>query len=258
MTMTDQILTTVESGVMTIRINRPQKKNALTVAMYGAMAESLQTAESDKSIRVVLLTGAEGVFSAGNDILDFMQNPPFDVNSPVATFLITIVGAQKPIVAAVNGVAIGVGTTMLLHCDLVYAGENARFHLPFVNLALVPEAGSSYLLPRMAGHQRAAEMLMLGDPFDAQTAREFGFVNAVLADDEVEAKAMAVARELAAKPPAALRLTKALLKRSTAEAVQETIYHELGQFRQLLQSPEAVEAFTAFMERRKPDFSQFS
>lgn len=256
--MTDHILTTVDNGVMTIRINRPEKKNALTVAMYGTMGASLQAAESDNNVRVVLITGAEGIFSAGNDIMDFMQNPPFDVNSPVASFLMAIVKAQKPIVAAVNGVAIGVGTTMLLHCDLVYAGENARFHLPFVDLALVPEAGSSYILPRMMGHQRAAELLMLSNPFDAQTAREFGFVNEVLSDDEVEAKAMAVARDLAAKPPAALRLTKALIKRGSAEAVEETIYHELGQFRQLLQSPEATEAFTAFMERRKPDFSKFN
>jgi len=256
--MTDHILTTVDNGVMTIRINRPEKKNALTVAMYGAMGESLQAAESDDHVRVVLITGTANIFSAGNDIMDFMQNPPFDVNSPVANFLMAIVKAQKPIVAAVNGVAIGVGTTMLLHCDLVYAGENARFHLPFVDLALVPEAGSSYILPRMMGHQRAAELLMLSDSFDAQTAREFGFVNEVLPDDGVEARAMAVARALAAKPPAALRLTKALIKRGSAEAVEETIYHELGQFRQLLQSPEATEAFTAFMERRKPDFSKFN
>ncbi len=256
--MTDHILTTVDNGVMTIRINRPAKKNALTVDMYGAMGQSLQAAEEDDTVRVVMITGTADTFSAGNDILDFIQNPPFDVNSPVASFLMAIVGAQKPIVAAVNGVAIGVGTTMLLHCDLVYAGENARFHLPFVDLALVPEAGSSYILPRMMGHQRAAELLMLSDPFDAQTAREFGFVNEVLPDDEVEARAMAAAQALAAKPPAALRLTKALIKRGSAEAVEETIYHELGQFRQLLQSPEATEAFTAFMERRKPDFSKFN
>ena len=256
--MTDQILSSIEDGVMTIRINRPEKKNALTVAMYAAMHEALQTADDDDSVRVVLITGAEGVFSAGNDIMDFIQNPPFDEDSPVGLFLQALVRARKPVVAAVNGVAIGIGTTMLLHCDLVYAGEGARFHLPFVNLALVPEAGSSYLLPRMAGHQRAAQLLMLGDPFDAATAREIGFVNEVLPDGEVEERALTIARELAAKPPAALRLTKALLKRGSAQALEETIHYELNQFRDLLQSPEAMEAFTAFMERRKPDFSKFS
>lgn len=256
--MTDQILTSIDDGVMTIRINRPEKKNALTVAMYGALADAMQSAATDDAVRVALIAGAPGAFSAGNDIMDFMENPPFDANSPVAAFLLAIVSAPKPVVAAVNGVAVGVGATMLLHCDLVYAGESARFHLPFVNLALVPEAGSSYLLPRMAGHQRAAELLMLGNPFDAQTAHEIGFVNEVVGDDAVESRALAVARELAAKPPAALRLTKALLKRGAAEKLEETIYHEMGQFSSLLRSPEAAEAFTAFMERRKPDYSRFS
>ncbi len=256
--MTDQILSSIDDGVMTIRINRPEKKNALTVAMYAAMHEALQGADADDSVRVILITGTADVFSAGNDILDFIQNPPFDEDSPVGLFLQGIVRARKPVVAAVNGVAIGIGTTMLLHCDLVYAGEGARFRLPFVNLALTPEAGSSYLLPRMVGHQRAAELLMLGETFDAATAREIGFVNEVLPDEEVETKALAIAHELAAKPPAALRLTKALLKRGSAQALEETIRYELDQFRDLLQSPEAMEAFTAFMERRKPDFSKFS
>ncbi len=256
--MTDQILSSINDGVMTIRINRPEKKNALTVDMYAAMNEALQAADTDDSVRVVLITGAEGVFSAGNDIQDFIQNPPAGEDSPVGLFLQGMVRARKPVVAAVNGVAVGIGTTMLLHCDLVYAGEGARFRLPFVNLALTPEAGSSFILPRMVGHQRAAELLMRGETFDAATAREMGFVNEVLPDDRVETRALTIAHELAVKPPTALRLTKALLKRGFAQSLEEAIRYELIQFRDLLQSPEAMEAFTAFMERRKPDFSKFS
>jgi enoyl-CoA hydratase/carnithine racemase len=170
----------------------------------------------------------------------------------------TLIGAQKPIVAAVQGPAVGVGTTMLLHCDLVYASEQARFHLPFVNLALVPEAGSSYMLPQMSGHQRAAELLMLGEPFDAQTAHEAGFVNAVVADDAVLDVAAEKAADLAAKPPAALRLTKALLKGGAQAQITEAVQVEASHFAELLHSPEALEAFTAFVERRQPDFSKFA
>ena len=256
--MTELIVRQIEDGVMTIRINRPQKKNALTVAMYEGLADAIQAADEDDDVRVMLLRGTDGVFCAGNDIQDFLQWPPFDESSQVVRFLMTLIHARKPIVAAVQGPAVGVGTTMLFHCDLVYAGEGARFSLPFVNLALVPEAGSSYMLPQMFGHQRAAELLMLGEPFDAQMASEAGFVNAIYADDQVIAIAEEKARQLAAKPPAALRLTKALLKRGSQPQIAEAVRVEAGHFAELLQSPEATEAFTAFMERRQPDFSKFS
>ncbi len=256
--MTDRILTSIDDGVMTIRINRPEKKNALTVEMYAAMNGALRAADADDDVRVVLITGTQDVFSAGNDIQDFIRNPPSDEGSPVGLFLQEMVHARKPVVAAVNGVAVGIGTTLLLHCDLVYAGEGARFRLPFVDLALTPEAGSSFILPRMVGHQRAAELLMLAEAFDAAAAREIGFVNEVLPDDRVEARALAAARELAAKPPTALRLTKALLRRGSARSLEETIGYEMDRFWERLRSPEAREAFTAFVERRKPDFSKFS
>ncbi|MCB9139297.1 MAG: enoyl-CoA hydratase [Caldilineaceae bacterium] len=255
--MSDLIVRSVADGVMTVRINRPEKKNALTVAMYDGLSQAIAAAEGDDAVRVLLLTGTDGVFSAGNDIMDFLQWPPFDESSPVVQFLMNLTQARKPIVAAVQGPAVGIGTTMLLHCDLVYAGAGTRFQLPFVNLGLVPEAGSSVILPAGFGYQRAAELLMLGEPFDAQTAQAAGFVTAIYPDDEVSAAAAAVAGQLAAKPPQAVRLTKALLKRATAPAVSGAIQVESGHFAALLQSPEAEEAFTAFMERRKPDFSRF-
>lgn len=255
--MSEHIAVDVTGAVMTVRMQRPEKKNALTRAMYTALTDALRQADEDPGVRVVLLRGTDDCFTSGNDITDFMQAPPVDDSSPVFQFLRAIVTAQTPLVAAVTGPAVGIGTTMLLHCDLVYAGESARLHLPFVNLALVPEAGSSLMLPRMAGHVRAAELLMLGEPFGAATAQEFGLVNAVLPDGEVHARALDVAAKLAAKPPAALRLTKSLLKRSQRAEVEETIAYEARFFAERLQSPEAAEAFQAFMERRKPDFSRF-
>ena len=255
--MSDHIDIKIADSIQTVRFNRPEKKNALTMDMYSAMTEALRDADANADIRVTLITGGETMFTAGNDILDFLQTPPMDEQSPVVQFLFTISTAEKPIVAAVNGVAVGVGTTMLLHCDLVYAGENARLQLPFVNLALVPEAGSSLLLPQMMGHQRAAELLLLGDFFSAETGREAGFITQVCPDDQVLATAQAAALQLAAAPPAALRTAKALMKQANAERLQETIRTEAGYFGRMLQSPEAIEAFQAFTERRKPDFSKF-
>ena len=256
--MTDLIVRQVADGVMTIRMNRPEKKNALTVAMYEGLSAAIREAEADDAVRVMLIRGADGVFCAGNDIQDFLQWPPFDESSPVVQFLMNLIGARKPVVAAVQGPAVGIGTTMLLHCDLVYAGEGARFQLPFVNLALVPEAGSSLILPHIFGHQRAAELLMLGEPFDAEKAQAAGFITAIHPDADVEPVAAGAAAALAAKPPHALRLTKALLKRTTQPAVAEAVQVEAGHFADLLRSPEALEAFTAFMERRQPDFSKFA
>lgn len=255
--MTSHILTETKEQILTITINRPEKKNALTRAMYAALAEAINRANDDSGVRVLLITGSGDSFTSGNDIMDFLQQPPTDETTPVSHFLQAIATAQKCLVAAVNGLAIGVGTTMLLHCDLVYAAASARLQLPFVNLGVVPEAGSSYLLPRLMGHQRAAELLMLGEPFSAMKGREVGIINEVVADEALFAQAWGVAQKLAAKPPAALRLTKALL-RENGRFTREAMQREGAHFRDRLQSPEAIEAFTAFMERRPPDFSQFS
>jgi enoyl-CoA hydratase/carnithine racemase len=256
--MPDNVLVAVEERICRIQMHRPEKKNALTAAMYAALADAVLAAGADPAVRVLLIAGTESVFSAGNDIADFAGGFSMDEGSPVVRFLDALVGAAKPIVAAVNGPAIGIGTTMLLHCDLAYAGRSARFQLPFVNLGLVPEAGSSYLLPRMVGHARAAELLMLGEPFDAETARACGIVNAVVDDAEALPRALAAAHALAAKPPAALRLTKQMLKQAGGDTLRQVIRAEAEQFRARLAAPEAAEAFQAFMERRKPDFSRFA
>lgn len=255
--MSDLILLTDQAGVRHIQINRPQKKNALLGEMYAALSAALEEASTDDAIRAVVISGSGGNFTAGNDIGDFLQNPPRDPSSPVLAFLGSLPAFPKPLVAGVQGVAVGIGTTLLLHCDLVYAGESARFMLPFVNLGLVPEAGSSLLLPQMAGHQRAAELLLLGEMFGPHKAVEVGIVNQVMPDDKVIEHSLKMAATLAAKPPSAVRLTKALLKRANGVALTETMAVEMDSFRKCLTSPEAQEAFQAFLERRPPDFSQF-
>lgn len=247
-----------EQGICIIEFNRPEKKNAITAAMYGAMADALLAAEADASVRVILFSGAGGIFTAGNDLDDFLKQPPAGETSPVFRFMEALRNAGKPVVAAVGGAAIGIGTTMLLHCDLVYASDNAKFSLPFVQLGLCPEFGSSLLLPRLSGHQRAAEKLMLGEPFSAQEAHQLGLVNRVLDADGLMAFAQAQAAKLAALPGSSLRATKRLMKRADADAVAAQIAQEGAQFRQMLSAPEAKEAFTAFFEKRKPDFSRFS
>lgn len=250
-------INTMRAGrVLQIQINRPDKKNALTAEMYQAMADALRASDEDAGVRALLIHGGDA-FTAGNDLEDFFKHPPQRSNSPVARFLEAISQAQKPIVAAVGGVAIGVGTTLLLHCDLVYADTTARFQLPFVNLGLVPEAASSYLLPLLAGHQRAAEMLLLGAPFDASKARECGIVNEVMAKEQLFETAMRAAQILAEKPAASVRLTKALMKRAAAKQIAEAMNAEAEHFYARLTSPEAKEAFGAFLEKRKPDFSKF-
>lgn len=255
--MSDTVQVAIEDAIAHIQINRPEKKNALTIAMYAALADALRRAESDDSVRVVLFSGAESAFCAGNDLSDFLQAPPIDESSPAFQFLHVLASAQKPLVAAVRGVAIGIGVTMLLHCDLVYAGRGARFQLPFVNLGLVPEAGSSLLLPQMLGHRGAAALLMLGDAFDADAAHAAGIVNAVVPDGEVLPIAQVAAHALAAKAPEALRLTKQLMKSHNQPALNTAMTTEARIFSQRLTSAEATEAFQAFFERRKPDFSQF-
>lgn len=249
----------LNNGIADIEINRPEKKNALTRAMYDAMADALAQAGDNPAVRVVLIRGQPNVFTSGNDLQDFMNFKSDEAleSGPVYRFLHGISGAAKPIIAAVNGAAIGIGTTMLLHCDLVYAGESATLQLPFVNLGLCPEAASSFLLPRLAGHQRAAELLLFGEPFSAQYAREIGLVNEVVRDDEVLERALARARQLAAQPPASVRITKQLLKQAQAAEVLRVMSEEGRQFAARLASAEAKEAFLAFFEKRKPDFSRF-
>jgi enoyl-CoA hydratase/carnithine racemase len=255
---TEHVQTGFEDGILTLRFNRPEKKNALTLAMYTALVEALKWANEKDAVRVVLLTGGDGCFTSGNDLVDFMNSPPLGDESPVMQFLIAISQTKKPIVAAVSGAAVGVGATMLLHCDLVYAGTSALFQMPFVNLGLCPEAGSTLLLPRMMGHQRAAELLLLGEPFSAETAREVGIVSVVCPNGELLETAGRKARQLAAQPAAAVRAAKALMKQDYAFHLQQAIREEGALFLERLKSPEATEGIRAFLERRRADFSQFS
>jgi len=255
--MSEHVEVETRDAVLHVRLDRPEKKNALTLEMYSALAGALEAAQDDPAVRVVLLTGTGDAFTAGNDLGDFLQRPPTDESSPVLRFLNALISAQKPVVAAVNGLAVGVGTTLLLLCDLVYAARSARFQLPFTSLGLVPEAGSSLLLPQRVGLARAAELLLLGEPFDAEQALGMGLVSAVFEDDELASGAEERARRLAAQPPTAVRLTKSLMRRAERAALPDQMKEESALFLERLRSPEAREAMQAFMERRKPDFSRF-
>ena len=249
------ILVHTEAGVATITLNRLARKNSLTAAMYGAMADAVAAAQDDPAVRVVVLQGHETVFSAGNDIGDFLHQPPAGQDSPVFRFLRGIAGFPKPLLAAVCGPAVGIGTTMLFHCDLVYAGDNAAFSMPFVNLGLCPEAASSLLAPQLLGYHRAAEALLLGEPFMAEAALEVGLVNRVVPPMEANGYAQAQAKKLAAKPLSALVETKRLMKQGQQRLVLQQMADEGASFGRMLQEPAAKEAFTAFMEKRRPDFS---
>lgn len=255
--MNDHILVSQDAGILKIQLNRPEKRNALTAAMYAAMSDALDRAEVDPEIRVVFITGTTDCFTSGNDVVDFVQNPPSGVQSPVFRFLQLVTTFKKPIVAAVNGHAVGIGTTLLLHCDLIYAAESTVFQAPFVNLGLCPEAASSYLLPALVGLPKAAEILMLGEPFNAETALRYGLVNAVLPDHECQKIAYEKANKLAAQPAAAVRLTKQLMRKTRAEPVTKAMAEESQHFIAMLKSPEAEEAMSAFLQKRKPDFSKF-
>jgi len=244
-------------GICQIRITRPERRNALTHAMYTALHEAVTAAEADSAVRVLMISGAGQCFTSGNDLQDFLQHPPQDETAPVMVLLDTLLHARKPIVAAVSGHAVGIGTTLLLHCDLVYCDTTARFQLPFANLGLCPEAGSSYLLPLMAGHRRAAELLMLGQPFSPETAREIGLVNEVVSPEALPALALARARQLADQPSAAVLLTKSLLRKAPYAELAAHMKFEGQHFMARLSSPEAIEAFTAFQEKRQPNFRQF-
>jgi enoyl-CoA hydratase/carnithine racemase len=247
-----EVQVTTQEGVCEIALARPKRKNALTLAMYSAMTEALAVAGREPAVRAVLLHGEGGNFTSGNDLNDFMQNPLVGEDSPVGRFLQALSTFEKPVAAAVEGHAIGVGTTLLLHCDLVWAAPTARFQLPFVNLALVPEAASSYLLPRLCGHARAAELLFFGEPFDAATAKDLGLINGVA--DGVVAHARARVRQLADKPAESLRLTKRLLRAPLADEVKRRIRAEGEIFVERLASDELREAITAFFEKRPPRF----
>ncbi|MDQ1258710.1 MAG: enoyl-CoA hydratase [Pseudomonadota bacterium] len=250
------ILIHIEAGVQTLTINRVAKKNSLTPAMYATLAHALDHAAENADIRVTVLQGDLTVFCAGNDIEDFLQRTPQSGESPAFVFLRAIAQHPKPLIAAVCGPAVGVGTTLLFHCDLVYAGDNAAFSMPFVNLGLCPEAASSLLVPQMLGYHRAAEALLLGEPFMAEAALEVGLVNRVVPPSQANAMAQSQARKLAAKPLGALVETKRLMKKGQAAQVQAQMAEEGGSFARLLQEPAAREAFTAFLEKRKPDFSK--
>ena len=250
-----EILTHVDAGVMTLTINRLARKNSITAAMYDALADALDAANHDTAVHVVVIQGHETIFSAGNDIGDFLNKPPATSESPVFRFLRGISSFPKPVIASVCGPAVGIGTTLLLHCDLVYAGDNAAFSMPFVNLGLCPEAASSFLAPQLMGYARAAEALLLGEPFSAESALEMGLINRIVPPGEANALAQRQALKLAGKPMTSLMETKRLMKKGNSAMVAERMAEEGASFGRMLQEPAAREAFTAFMEKRRPDFS---
>ncbi|MCA2977979.1 MAG: enoyl-CoA hydratase [Myxococcaceae bacterium] len=250
----DDVETTRDGATLLVRFARPAKKNALTIAMYERLNAALAEAAADPGVRAVVFGSTSETFTAGNDLGDFMQDPPTGESSPVFRFIAALAAFEKPLLAAVDGKAIGVGLTMLLHCDFVYATERASFVTPFVNLGLVPEAGSSLLLPRLLGHVRAAEMLLLGQPISAGQAHAWGLVNALLPPDEVLPRALATAKLLSERAPTALKLSKRLMKDSAA--LKARMSEEGALFVERLQSAEVAEAIGAFFEKRTPDFSK--
>ena len=256
-TQSNHVTTSTEGRVRTIVLNRPEKKNALTLAMYEGLTNELQRAAEDPTIRVVVVTGVDGVFTSGNDLADFQEAGGLGEDAPVFRFIQALPRFPKPLIAAVNGMAVGIGTTMLPHCDLVYASSTAIFLTPFTRLGVTPEAGSSVLLPLIAGLQRATELLMLGETFDVERAREAGLVNEIVSPENLPDRVSERAKALAALPPAAVRQTKKLLRDGLPGNLGEVIAQEGTIFRDRLKSPEAQEAFAAFFEKRPADFSQF-
>jgi enoyl-CoA hydratase/carnithine racemase len=251
-----EILTERSGSILRITLNRPAKKNAMTSSMYVELAQILNDAAQDDDVLVVLWTGAGDSFSAGNDLEDFLKNPPSPGESPQAQLASALLNFEKPLIAAVKGAAFGGGTTLLTHCDFVYAGESARFQLPFVNLGLVPEFGSSWSLPARSGYIRAAELILLGQPFDAKVATEIGLVTRVVPDEKLLATATETAEKLARKPPGALQACKRVMKHSQREQIAQAIKVENEEFASRVRSAEAKEAFTAFLEKRPPDFKK--
>ncbi len=252
-----QILARQEEHVCFLNFNRPERKNALSLAMYAALADVIIAANDDATVRVLVLSGADDFFTSGNDLLDFMNDPQIRDDHPVVRFMRALQDSAKPVVAVVRGHAIGIGTTLLLHCDLVYAASDARMQLPFVNLGLCPEYASSYLLPRLLGHQKAAELLLLGKAFSGADAAEWGLVTAAVPADELAAYAAEKILALAAQPPAAVKRTKELLKQSSRSSIETALQAEFIGFAEGLHSEECKESVTAFFEKRAPDFSKF-
>lgn len=251
----DHVQTELKAGVLRITIDRPEKKNALTSAMYTGLAEAVEQGEAKADIRVILLHSNGDSFTAGNDLEDFVANPwKGQTVPPALRFIAAVAGAKKPIIAAIQGATVGIGVTILLHCDLVYAADNAKLITPFVNLGIVPEAGSTVLLPALIGHQRSAELLMLSTPLSAQRAYELGIINAVVSLDALLPTAMAAAGKLAEKPIAALLATKALLRKTGKTELDRAIREEVEVIAERLDSPETREALLAFLEKRQPDF----
>lgn len=259
MSASENISTRLEDGILSIYINRPDKKNALTQDMYTALCEALDELDSNPQARVGFITGTPDCFTAGNDLADFLNSPPTPGSEPpVFRFLKTLPRVEKPLVAAVNGPAVGIGTTLLLHCDLVYAAREAKLQLPFASLGACPEAGSALLLPQTMGYQKAAELLMLCDFFSGEQGKELGLINEVFSADDYQEKAYAQAKRIALQPASSMRVTKMLLKKSNEKALADIMEIEMDYFARMLRSPEAKEAISAFMEKRKPDFTQFN
>ncbi|MEP6608523.1 MAG: enoyl-CoA hydratase [Burkholderiaceae bacterium] len=252
------IAATSVNGVARIEIARPEKKNAITAAMYQSMRDAIAAAHDDPAVRAILIHGQRDVFTAGNDLEDFAKNPPADMNAPVFQFMQALGYAEKPVVAAVNGAAVGIGTTLLMHCDLVYCADNSVFSMPFVSLGLCPEFASSLLVPLNAGYHRAAEKLLLADPISAAEALEMKIVNRVLPRDDVLDYAIKQAERFNRLPPASVRATKRLMRSSWKTLTEKVIVDEATLFGKMLRSAEAKEAFAAFFERRAPDFSSFT
>jgi enoyl-CoA hydratase/carnithine racemase len=252
----NEIVTERSGSVLRVQLNRPAKKNAMTSSMYVTLADVFNGAAKDEQTRVVLWHGAGDSFSAGNDVEDFLKNPPGPGESPQARLMYALLDFEKPLIAAVQGAAIGGGTTMLTHCDFVYAGESAKFQMPFINLAVVPEFGSSCTVPARFGHIRAAELILLGLPFDAKRAADLGFVTQVVPDQNLLATASETARKLAAKPADALQASKRLMKRSFREQIKAAMKAENEEFSVQVRSQDAKEALTAFLEKRAPDFTK--
>ena len=252
----DDIVTEHAGSILRVQFNRPTKRNAMTSAMYVALAGILSEAASDENTRIVLWHGAGDSFCAGNDIEDFLKNPPGAGESPQAQLMKALIEFDKPLIAGVQGAAIGGGTTMLLHCDFVYAGESAKFQMPFINLALVPEFGSSAIVPSRIGHLRSAELILLGAPYDARRAAELGLVTQVVPDQDLLSTATATAQKLAAKPAGALQASKRLMKQPFHEQIRAAMKAENGEFSVQVRSEDAKEALTAFLEKRKPDFTR--
>ncbi len=248
--MTDTIQIERERGVLTLRLNRPEKKNALTRAMYSHLAEALKQADTDPEINAVLITGSAECFTAGNDIADFIQQPPGNLDSPVFHFMLNLLECRKPVIAAVAGAAVGIGTTMLLHCDLVYVSTDARLRMPFVNLGLCPEFGSSLILPRLLGHAKAAQLLLLGEGFSGEQAAGWGIATEALGSgEETLAKAREMALRFESLPPEAVRISKQLMKAPDRELIRKVIEEEGALFTQRLRSPEALAALTGFIRK---------